>query len=104
MNLEQKDKTLSGIIILLTLAMVFYVFSYSGTSFDLEGRTIKDLISFIIEKYLDFAIIGYVFICFQLAGFVELKYKQDFITVSLLSILLTPFSILFILQNENDED
>jgi|TARA_B100000959_G_scaffold154553_1_gene161975 hypothetical protein len=104
MNLEQKDKTLSGIIMLLTLAMVFYVFSYSGTSFDLEGRTIKDLISFIIEKYLDFAIIGYVFICFQLAGFVELKYKQDFITVSLLSILLTPFSILFILQNENDED
>ena len=104
MNLEQKDKTLSGIIMLLTLAMVFYVFSYSGTSFDLEGRTIKDLVSFIIEKYLDFAIIGYVFICFQLAGFVELKYKQDFITVSLLSILLTPFSILFILQNENDED
>mgnify|MGYP001468483958 CR=1 FL=1 len=104
MNLEQKDKTLSGIIMLLTLAMVFYVFSYSGTSFDLEGRTIKDLISFIIEKYLDFAIIGYVFICFQLAGFVELKYKQDFIMVSLLSILLTPFSILFILQNENDED
>ncbi|MDP6168814.1 MAG: hypothetical protein QF780_02300 [Candidatus Marinimicrobia bacterium] len=104
MNLEQKDKTLSGIIMLLTLAMVFYVFSYSGTSFDLEGRTIKDLISFIIEKYLDFAIIAYVFICFQLAGFVELKYKQDFITVSLLSILLTPFSILFILQNENDED
>jgi hypothetical protein len=104
MNLEQKDKTLSGIIMLLTLVMVFYVFSGSGTSFDLEGRTIKDLISFIIEKYLDFALIGYVFICFQLAGFVELKYKQDFITVSLLSIFLTPFSILFILQNENDEE
>ena len=38
------------------------------------------------------------------AGFVELKYKQDFIMVSLLSIFLTPFSILFILQNENDEE
>ncbi len=104
MNLEQKDKTLSGIIMLLTLAMVFYVFSESGTSFDLEGKTIKDLTSFIISEYLDFALIGYVFICFQLAGFVELKYKQDFIMVSLLSIFLTPFSILFILQNENDEE
>ena len=104
MNLEQKDKTLSGIIMLLTLAMVFYVLSESGTSFDLRGKTIKDLASFIISKYLDFALIGYVFICFQLAGFVELKYKQDFIMASLLSIFLTPFSILFILQNENDEE
>jgi len=61
------------------------------------------LFSLMIAQYLDFVLIAYVFICFQLAGFVELKYKKDFIMVSILSILLTPISILFILQNDNEE-
>jgi hypothetical protein len=104
MNLEQKDRTISGIILLLTLGMAFYVFSDSGGSFDLEGKTIKDMISVMVNEYLDFVLIAYVFICFQIAGFVELKYKQDFIIISLLSILLTPLSILFILQNEDAKD
>ena len=103
MNQDQKDKTLSSIIVLITLALVMYLISDSGALNIQGGRTLKDLFSLMIAQYLDFVLIAYVFICFQLAGFVELKYKKDFIMVSILSILLTPISILFILQNDNEE-
>ncbi len=46
----------------------------------------------------------YYLFTFQLAGFIELKYKKDFMTVSILSILLTPISILFILQSEKNDE
>ena len=104
MNQEQKDKTLSSIIALITLALVMYLLSNSGVLNIQEGRTLKELFSLVIAQYLDFVLIAYIFICFQLAGFVELKYKKDFITVSILSILLTPISILFIIQNDSDEE
>ena len=104
MNLEQKDRTISGIILLLTLGMIFYVFSDSGGSINLDGKTIKDIISIMMNQYLDFVLIAYVFTCFQIAGFIELKYKQDFIMISLLSIFLTPLSLIFILQNEDGKD
>lgn len=103
MNQDQKDKTLSSIIVLITLALVTYLISDSGALNIQGGRTLKELFSLMIAQYLDFVLIAYVFICFQLAGFVELKYKKDFIMVSILSILLTPISILFILQNDNEE-
>ena len=57
-----------------------------------------------MNQYLDFVLIAYVFTCFQIAGFIELKYKQDFIMISLLSIFLTPLSLIFILQNEDGKD
>ena len=103
MNQDQKDKTLSSIIVLITLALVMYLISDSGALNIQGGRTLKELFSLMIAQYLDFVLIAYIFICFQLAGFVELKYKKDFIMVSILSILLTPISILFILQNDNEE-
>lgn len=103
MNQDQKDKTLSSIIVLITLALVMYLISDSVALNIQGGRTLKELFSLMIAQYLDFVLIAYVFICFQLAGFVELKYKKDFIMVSILSILLTPISILFILQNDNEE-
>ena len=71
MNLEQKDRTISGIILLLTLGMIFYVFSDSGGSINLDGKTIKDIISIMMNQYLDFVLIAYVFTCFQIAGFIE---------------------------------
>ena len=104
MNQEQKDKILSSIIAFITLALVTYLLSNSGVFNIQEGRTLKELFSFVMAQYLDFVLIAYIFICFQLAGFVELKYKKDFITVSILSILLTPISILFIIQNDSDEE
>ena len=103
MNQDQKDKTLSSIIVLITLALVMYLISDSDALNIQGGRTLKELFSLMIAQYLDFVLIAYVFICFQLAGFVELKYKKDFIMVSILSILLTPISILFILQNDSEE-
>ena len=104
MKQENKDKTLRSIIALITLTLIVYLVSQSGI-FDVQGgKTLKDLFSMLMAKYLDFVIIAYVFICFQLAGFIELKYKKDFMTVSILSILLTPISILFILQNEKNEE
>ena len=104
MKQENKDKTLSSIVAFITIALVVYLVSQSGVIDVQEGKTLKDLLSMLIAQYLDFVIISYVFICFQLAGFIELKYKKDFMTVSILSILLTPISILFILQNEKNEE
>ena len=104
MNQENKDKTLSSIVAFITIALVVYLVSQSGVIDVQEDKTLKDLFSMLIAQYLDFVIISYVFICFQLAGFIELKYKKDFMTVSILSILLTPISILFILQNEKNEE
>ena len=84
--MEQKDRNLSAIIYLLIFALMFYAFSISNSTVSLDGKTLKDIILFLFDNYLDFILIGYVFICFQIAGYVELRYKQDFITVSLLSI------------------
>ena len=104
MKQENKDRTLSSIVVLITLTLVVYLVSQSGIVDVQGGKTLKDLFSILMAQYLDFVIIVYVFICFQLAGFIELKYKKDFMTVSILSILLTPISILFILQNEKNEE
>ena len=104
MKQENKDKTLSSIVVLITLTLVVYLVSQSGIVDVQGGKTLKDLFSMLMAQNLDFVIIAYVFICFQLAGFIELKYKKDFMTVSILSNLLTPISILFILQNEKNEE
>ena len=92
--MEQKDRNLSAIIYLLIFALMFYAFSISNSTVSLDGKTLKDIILFLFDNYLDFILIGYV----------ELRYKQDFITVSLLSIIFTPLSIFFILQNEAEDD
>ena len=104
MKQENKDRTLSSIVVLITLTLVVYLVFQSGVVDVQGGKTLKDLFSMLMAQYLDFVIIAYIFICFQLAGFIELKYKKDFMTVSILSILLTPISILFILQNEKNEE
>tara|TARA_B100000161_G_scaffold250781_1_gene209298 strand:+ start:2404 stop:2718 length:315 start_codon:yes stop_codon:yes gene_type:complete len=104
MNQENKDKTLSSIVVLITITLLVYLLLQSGIVDAQEGKTLKDLFSMLMAQYLDFVIISYAFLCFQLAGFIELKYKKDFMTVSILSILLTPISILFILQNEQNDE
>ena len=104
MKQENKDKTLSSIVALITVALIVYLVFQSGIVDVQEGKTLKDMFSMLMAQYLDFVIISYVFLCFQLSGFIELKYKKDFMTVSILSILLTPISILFILQNEKNDE
>tara|TARA_B100001027_G_C16206113_1_gene302869 strand:+ start:61 stop:375 length:315 start_codon:yes stop_codon:yes gene_type:complete len=104
MKQENKDKTLSSIVTLITIALMVYLVFQSEIVDVQEGRTLKDMFSMLMAQYLDFVIISYVFLCFQIAGFIELKYKKDFMTVSILSILLTPISILFIMQNEKNDE
>lgn len=104
MNLEQKDKYVSSIILLLTFAMIFYLISNSGGSLVLKQRTIIDIWDDLINNYIDLILIFYIFICFQIAGFLELKYKKNFILTSLLSIVFTPICLFFTMKDDNNND
>ena len=104
MNLEQKDKYVSSIILLLTFAMIFYLISNSGGSLVLKQRTIIDIWDDLINNYIDLILIFYIFICFQIAGFLELKYKKNFILTSLLSIVFTPICLFFMMKDDNNDD
>ena len=68
-----------------------------------DSITLKESIQNIFEYYFDFVIIFYVFLCLQIAGYLELKYRQDFLTVSIISILFTPFAIFFVYRNEESD-
>lgn len=97
-----KDKNLSGMLILFTLGFILFV---AGSDEDLvieKSMTIKDSISYILKFYLDIVVISYIFICLQIAGYLELKHKQDFLTMSLVSILLTPFATFFVYRNKDN--
>ena len=89
---------------LLALALVIFVLPRSDDPINLGHQNLKEFVEFLLNQYLDFILVAYVFICFQIAGFVELRYKQDFILISLLSIFFTPFSILFIRQSGKDDE
>lgn len=97
-----KDKNLSGMLILFTLGFILFV---AGSDEDLvieKSMTIKDSISYILKFYLDIVVISYIFICLQIAGYLELKHKQDFLTMSLVSILFTPFATFFVYRNKDN--
>ena len=97
-----KDKNLSGVLILFTIGFILYA-AGSNESLGIESSmTIKDMISHILKFYLDIVIITYIFTCLQIAGYLELKHKQDFLTMSLISILFTPFATFFVYRNEDD--
>ena len=97
-----KDKNLSGVLILFTIGFILYE-AGSNESLGIESSmTIKDMISHILKFYLDIVIITYIFTCLQIAGYLELKHKQDFLTMSLVSILFTPFATYFVYRNEDD--
>ena len=59
-----KDKNLSGMLILFTLGFILYsAGSNEGLGIN-SPMTIKDTISHIIQFYLDAVIISFIFICF----------------------------------------
>ena len=103
MNTASKDKTLSSILYLLSLMAIFYGLTQSNSILFLEGWILKDIIYLVANSYNDILIIGYVFICLQISGYIELKYGKDYLTISILSILLTPISLFFILFDKNDD-
>ena len=98
-----KDKNLSGTLIFLTLGFILYVVGSDGGTSIQGSVTVKEVILNIFESYLDIVIIVYVFLCLQISGYLELKHRQDFLTVSIISILFTPFAIFFVYRNEESD-
>ena len=104
MNTASKDKTLSSILYLLSLMAIFYGLAESDSVSIFKNWLFKDIIFFLVESYFDIIIIGYLFICLQLSGYVELKYGKDYLTVSMLSIFLSPISLFFIITDKEAKD
>ena len=78
-----RDKNLSGILIFLTLGFILFIAGSDGGIINEDSMTLKESIQNIFEYYFDFVIIFYFFLCLQIAGYLELKYRQDFLTVSI---------------------
>ena len=98
----KKDKNLSGMLILCALGFILYLAGSDEGLVLKSSMTIIDSIPAILELYLDIVIISYIFICLQIAGYLELKHKQDFLIMSLISILFTPFATFFAYRNKDD--
>ena len=104
MSTQKTDKTLSGLLILMTIGMVLYALNSLDAMPKPNGQPLNEIFSYIVANYLDIILITYVFICLQIAGYLELKHKQDFLTVSVVSVLFTPFAIFFIFEREEDHE
>lgn len=98
------DISISSSIILITLAMILLSLSNSEIDFDALNRSYKEYAFFIINDYLDIVLCFYIFLCLQIAGYVELKYKQDYLLISIISIFFTPFSIFFIIKGKTKKN
>ncbi len=98
-----RDKNLSGALILLTFGFILYIIGSDSGPIIEGSMTLKESILHIFEFYLDILVIVYVFLCLQIAGYLELKHRQDFLTVSIICILFTPLAIFFIYRNEVDD-
>jgi len=103
MKSNNTDKNLSGALLFLTLGFILYAIGSDGGFNANDPKSLKDILEYIFEFYLDFIVIGYVFICLQIAGYLELKHRQDYLTISIVSILFTPFSIFFIYKKQDDD-
>ena len=100
MNTETSDKTLSGIFYLLTVMCLFYGMTNIEESVFKKSIVSQEWLLLVLNNYYDLIIVFYVFICLQISGYVELKYGKDYLTVSILSILLTPFSLFLVLDGK----
>tara|TARA_B100000900_G_scaffold91278_1_gene74605 strand:- start:148 stop:453 length:306 start_codon:yes stop_codon:yes gene_type:complete len=98
-----RDKNLSGTLILLTLGFILFTAGSDGGANAETSMTLKESILNVFKYYIDFVVITYVFLCLQIAGYLELKHRQDFLTVSIISILFTPCAIFFIYRNEGSD-
>ena len=102
MNTEQKDKFISVSFFLFSVSLVIYGIGLAGFENPLTGSSFLKSLLNLSNQYFDFILIGYVFTCLQIAGYYELKYHKDYLTMSIISILLTPLSLLFIRPSESN--
>ena len=100
MNTEQKDKFIRVVFLLISVSLVIYGIGLAGFENPMTGSSFMKFLLNLSNQYFDFILIGYVFICLQIAGYYELKYQKDYLTMSIISILLTPLSLLFIRPSE----
>ena len=100
MEKNYQDKVLSSAITLITILMLLYGLSTLEVS---EAYfSMNKLLLDLRRNYLDFIIIGYIFICLQISGYVEIKHEQDYITASIVCLLLTPLALIFIVKNKKN--
>ena len=104
MNTETSDKTLSGIFYLLTVMCLLYGMTDIGGLVFKNSIAPQEWLTSVLNNYYDLIIVVYVFICLQISGYVELKHGKDYLTVSILSILLTPFSLFFVVNGKKNEN
>ncbi len=102
MNTEQKDKFISFLLLLISVSLITYGIRLAGFENYLTESPILDSILNLCDQYFDLILIGYVFICLQISGYYELKYHKDYLTISIITILLTPLSLLFIRSSESN--
>ncbi len=89
MNTEQKDKFISFVLLLISVSLVIYGIGLVGFENPLTGSSFLKFFLNLSNQYFDFILIGYVFICLQIAGYYELKYHKDYLTMSIISIQQT---------------
>ena len=102
MNTEQKDKFISVVFLLISVSLIIYGIGLAGFENPMTGNSFMKSLLNLSNQYFDFILIGYVFTCLQIAGYYELKYQKDYLTMSIISILLTPLSLLFIRPSESN--
>lgn len=102
MNTEQKDKFISVLFLLISVSLIIYGIGLAGFENPLTGSSFLKSLLNLSNQYFDFILIGYVFTCLQIAGYYELKYQKDYLSMSIISILLTPLSLLFIRPSESN--
>ena len=102
MKTEKQDKTLSIILLLFSCLVIIYGIGSTEITSIIKKWTKEEIFIYLVNHFLDIIFIGYVFICLQVAGYFELKYKQDYLICSILATLFTPISLLFIIQNNEN--
>ena len=100
------DKKISLTILLISSFMIIIwvisIYNNLENSFGIFSLNIESLLSW-AKSNTDIVFIIYIFFCLQFAGISEFKQKQDYLVVSLISIIFTPIGLLFI-KNDSDND
>ncbi len=101
-----KDKKISLTILLISFSMVIIwvisIYNNLENSLDVFSLNSGALLIW-AQSNTDIVFIIYIFFCLQFAGISEFKQKQDYLVVSLISIIFTPIGLLFI-KNDLDND
>ena len=86
MEKNYQDKVLSSAITLVTILMLLY--GLSTLEISEANFSINKLLLDLRRNYLDFITIGYIFICLQISGYVEIKHEQDYVTASIVCLII----------------